>query len=801
MSNKNEENVINILESHKVYKKKMDDDKWLYFGELSEDNKPMNIGLFFSRTGDSSGSFMMMENVTGFLKGSGMCIFSSSRRSIHSVGYCLNGWQLGPQLMVDKYKDLCCCVLNDKGEKNGFAIDVKPKKYEIYQCYGDGSQNYRCIAWEKGTLYFYDSRRIKKNKYMKIFDSHEDCTFLHGELVIEDFIEEKAIMPSRVIKRNAKSFTVSGGVQTYKYGNRIKSDYDDYFKELRYDESFPSGYGIKYYDDAYFFGNFNSDGKREKVGCLRKNNNAFMGNFSGDALCGPVLTIEDGITRLCTYDNGKKNGTYFEYHEDCLFIKSKVKDREGTIGYKIYLDSFDVEEIDLTSNTVLRSASFPFKEDDEESLEQEQEKYKEFDILKSLGLEYHDYEELQSFNYVVENNQIKILSLKEPTNYLNIPKCANILASRAFGDESLCGEITTVNIREGVVEIGEDCFCGCKKLYKISMGKNVREIKKGAFKGAGFERVDFSLETKIIGAEAFAECEHLYKAYGIANDCKIDPTSFPDWCQIVTQKDIDDNVKNALKAFNPFYRVLDFITGIFKKKRKKKKLTPGEEKKIKVNVKEEKKKKNSKVKEKTVKKEIKKRYSSSFSEKIQDVLRILALPFTYVIKGIGWLFSCIGGFFAKVFKGVGGFLASMEITKERVLMALPFILLLGYTIFAYIYGIDRLEALDASKLLYDGYDFELSNSASTWLEDTDHNFFTALTLGLIQIIFIVLGFVVDIVLTILIFVLGFILMILAGIFKFIVMELLPLAIMIIYLIMLKMSSKSNKGFVGGCMLL
>lgn len=798
MANKHEENVIHIVEEHKVYKRKMDDDKWLYFGEMSEDKKPMNIGLFFSRKGDSAGSFMMMEKVTDLLNGAGMCIFSSPRRSIHSVGYCLNGWQIGPQLMVNKHKDLCCCVLNDKGNKTGFAIDITPKKYVIYQCYGDGKESYRCVACENGILYFYDSRR-RKNKYIQIFDTNENCTFLHGELEIEDFIEEKAIMPTKVIKHRAKSFTVSGGVQTYKLGDRIKSEYDEYFKELKYSESFPSGYGIKYYDNAYFFGNFNSEGKREKAGCLRKNNNAYMGNFYGDALYGPVLTIEDSITRLCSYDNGKKNGTYFEYHEDCLFIKSKVGNEEGTIGYKIYLDSFDVEEIDLTNNTVLRSADFPFKENDVESLMQESEKNKELDILNSLGLDYDDYEELEIFNYVIENKQIKILSLKEPTNYLNIPKCAKILAPRAFGDESLCGEITTVNIREGVIEIGEDCFAGCKKLYKISMGKNVKEIKKGAFKGAGFVRVDFDSSTKIIRAEAFAECENLRKAYGIANDCKIDPTAFPKWCEIVTEKDIEDSIKRAIQGCSPLYKFGDFIAGIFKKKKKKIKITPGEEKKIKEEVEQE--KKSTKAKEKKDKKEIKKRYNSSFGEKIQDVLRVLALPFTYIGKGVVWLFSCIGGFFARMFKGIGGFLGSMEITKERVLMALPFILLLGYTIFAFVYGVDNLEALDTSKVMYDGYDWKLSGAASSWMEETDHNFFTAITLGLIQIIFIVVGFVLDIVLTVVIFVLGFILMILAGILKFIVMELLPLAIMVVYLVMLKLSYKSSKGFILGCMLL
>ena len=45
-----------------------------------------------------------------------------------------------------------------------------------------------------------------------------------------------------------------------------------------------------------------------------------------------------------------------------------------------------------------------------------------------------------------------------------------------------------------------------------------------------------------------------------------------------------------------------------------------------------------------------------------------------------------------------------------------------------------------------GYNFELSGLMSNWLENTDHGFFSAITLGLIQVILIVIGFVLDLVL-------------------------------------------------------
>lgn len=798
MANKNEENVINILEEHKVYKKQMEN-KWFYFGEMSKENKPMNIGMFSSQNSETYGSFIMMERITGFLKGEGMCILKNHLKSICSVGYCYNGVPIGPQLISYENGDLCYCTLNEEGNKIGFAIDIKKKKYTIYQCFGDGSSGYRGISCENGVLYFEDARRREKNKRVQIFKDNKNCSFAHAPLEVDFFWERKAIMPSKITKNNAKSFTVSGGVQTYKEGNRIKSEYDDYFKELKYDGSFPDGYGIKYYDNAYFFGQFNSKGKREKAGCLRKNDIAFMGSFSDDALYGPVLTIENNVPRLCSYYNGKKNGTYFEVKERCLFIKSKIGDKEGEFAYKVYLDTFDVEEIDLTNNEILRFASYPFKEDDEESLRQEEERNNELEILKSLGLNHKDYEELENFNYVIEDRQIKIISLKEPASYLNIPKCASILSDNAFKDEYLCDEIVTVVIGDKVLEIGENCFSGCKKLSKISMGKNVKEIKKGAFKSSLFERVYICDSTKIIRTEAFAECENLREAY-VPDDCLIEEGAFPEWTQLTSRKDQDKRIKKAIRGANPLFKITDFIAGIFKKKKKKRKITPGEVKKIKEKVEKENKKKNEKVKEKKVKKEVEKRNKTSFSEKIQDVLRILALPFVYIGKGIAFLFASIGALFIKMFKGIGRFLSDIEITKDHILMALPFILLLAYTIFAFVYGVDKLEAINTSKVMYDGYDWELSGLASNWLEETDHNLLTAITLGLIQIIFIVIGFILDIVLTIVIFVLGLILLVFAGILKFVVMELLPLVVIIGYLLMLKLSSKANKNFALTCMI-
>ena len=53
-----------------------------------------------------------------------------------------------------------------------------------------------------------------------------------------------------------------------------------------------------------------------------------------------------------------------------------------------------------------------------------------------------------------------------------------------------------------------------------------------------------------------------------------------------------------------------------------------------------------------------------------------------------------------------------------------------------------------------GYDFEVSGAMADWLENTEHGFFSAITLGLVQIILIVVGFVLDLVIHLLFLVLA-----------------------------------------------
>lgn len=78
-------------------------------------------------------------------------------------------------------------------------------------------------------------------------------------------------------------------------------------------------------------------------------------------------------------------------------------------------------------------------------------------------------------------------------------------------------------------------------------------------------------------------------------------------------------------------------------------------------------------------------------------------------------------------------------------VVLPTILMLIYAITSSVGWFARLQIpFDFTGTLF-GYNFELSNLALQWFEGTKHGFFSAITLGLFQLILIVLGFILDLV--------------------------------------------------------
>lgn len=98
-----------------------------------------------------------------------------------------------------------------------------------------------------------------------------------------------------------------------------------------------------------------------------------------------------------------------------------------------------------------------------------------------------------------------------------------------------------------------------------------------------------------------------------------------------------------------------------------------------------------------------------------------------------------------------------------------------------------------------GYDFEVSGAMANWLENTEHGFFSAITLGLIQVILIVVGFVLDLVIHLLFLVLAIIWFILILIFAMCLYYVFPIAITIWNIINFFRCDEDDKLVAGICM--
>ena len=84
----------------------------------------------------------------------------------------------------------------------------------------------------------------------------------------------------------------------------------------------------------------------------------------------------------------------------------------------------------------------------------------------------------------------------------------NIIGAEAFKN---CTGLTTVELPEGVVAVGEDAFNGCTSLASFSFGE-IMSVDNRAFKGCeALKGVDLS-RLEVIGEEAFKGCSALSKA-------------------------------------------------------------------------------------------------------------------------------------------------------------------------------------------------------------------------------------------------------------------------------------------------
>ena len=138
--------------------------------------------------------------------------------------------------------------------------------------------------------------------------------------------------------------------------------------------------------------------------------------------------------------------------------------------------------------------------------------------------------------------------------------------------------------------------------------------------------------------------------------------------------------------------------------------------------------------------------------------------------------------------------------KDILFSILPTLIMIAYLILLVTGVMDKItfssSGFDGTLF---GYNFELSGLMADWLENTDHGFFSAITLGLIQIILIVVGFVLDLVLHLLFLALAIVWLILIFVFSMCFYYVFPIAIAVWTIINFFRVDDDKKISAGICM--
>ena len=386
-------------------------------------------------------------------------------------------------------------------------------------------------------------------------------------------------MPSRVTGSGAH-FNFSGGVQIGRDTNAVEYKYQNSTKQIIFEDK-PHGHGIRYYSGSEYYFGWMENYERVGVGCYTNGDTDYMGGWYKNQLSGACLVRKKGVTtpyRLEYLGDGIRYGTYMEFHEKYMLLCYQRNGKRNKYCYKIYTDTLDIEKLDDSSHNVLEKKTYPFREDDEESLRQLEEMIDEEESkanVPTIPLTSKERKLLAYYNYTNYEPRVVITGFRMPHNSMRIPYCAQEIAPRAFADEKAREIIGRATITGNIEVMGESAFDGCKILYDLEFiqDSKLTEIKKRTFADTNISSVNIPDSVKKIGPEAFAGCQRLTLAF-VPDDCEIDPTAFPEHCTITTSSEVRAKIDREHRARNNiFFKIVYGIQDLFggKKRREKKK--------------------------------------------------------------------------------------------------------------------------------------------------------------------------------------------------------------------------------------
>ena len=615
-----------------------------YFGEVKKEGAkyvPCGVGLFPI----NEYSFVMSEYVDDETM-AGMTIIGKGNSGI--VTYNDNGLFVGPKFSFNDEGDMHFELLNRQGVKEKMAITIrKDGTYYISQYDREGNFTNNVISFKKGVFCFeYRLEETKERTAVKERKAGWNFKYPFVRMFLSPYDHTKSVVPARV--EEGTVYTYVGGAQTGSrlYSDEVKEEYKDNYNYVRfvntrkdgfYDYRHPRyrerhelfteqsrfGYAVNRYDDGFLYFGEVYDSKFGGIGCIRYPDYDYLGYVSHSSLVPDrtgMKVYKNGViefgSSVCFHD------VKFEIHDDFMYIKSYHEGKLRGLYYKLYFDSFNMEEFSNEGN-LLEKYKFPtiteeMKIDDgkpvtlrskltaREHLDNEM-----LDALRSYRYDVPKVGQIEIMEYLNSNiisvgipdfvTGIRSDCFKNKGNieHLYMPEKLNILKERSlFGLKGL----RTLKFNENCsVEVIPTDFLDSPIIYEISIPKSVKRIAEGAF----------------------SACKSLKKAY-VYSRCIIEPGALPKGCKIIYLDPVD-------------------------KKELKKNKNSNAKTKIKKEVKKVEKKKTQLPKpKKTV-------YKPSFDlgDSLKGALKVLAYPFILLFKLFKLIFEGLGNLFGIIGRGIG----------------------------------------------------------------------------------------------------------------------------------------------------
>ena len=310
------------------------------------------------------------------------------------------------------------------------------------------------------------------------------------------------------------------------------------------------GYAIDHFDDGslYFGEVFNNN-----LGgiCCRKYKDYDYLGYANHYTQNPERTgmkvYKNGVVEFGSFVDG--DNVRFEIHNDFLFIKSYDRNEFRGNYYKLYFDTFDLEEYSI-SNELLEKITYP--EVTEEMRKNDNKKA----VIKTelTGEDLLDNQmraELKIYEYTVPAvNQVEISKLKRDVEVFDF-YVVDVVTKIKEGTFNGNGGIKKMRLSRNLKILEEGSLNGMKEMWMLKFHGNsqISEIPTNVCDCPKLREIVFSKGVKRIASGAFNKCKSL-NYVSIYEGCEVEKGAFPRRCKVNILSDDKTASKNTDKKAN-----------------------------------------------------------------------------------------------------------------------------------------------------------------------------------------------------------------------------------------------------------